>query len=281
VELLKNKKKVVAGADFNNFIFILRSFNFCADLAAGAVYLYFVLVLNAQNVKLSIIVPVYNEKNTILEILKRLADLDLGIIEKEIIIVDDCSKDGTKDIVKSLGDNYKIIFHELNQGKGAAIRTGLKEATGDYVVIQDADLEYNPNDLKTMVDKMAAENLDVLYGSRRLNKENIQHSGFQYYLGGLVLTVLTNFLYGQKLTDEPTCYKMFKTELIKAMPLVCRRFEFCPEVTALISLSGYKIKEIPISYFPRHKKEGKKIGWHDAFVAILVLLKYKINSFLS
>ena len=231
--------------------------------------------------KLSIIIPVYNEKNTILEILKRIDDLSLEEIEKEIIIVDDCSKDGTKDIIKSLSGNYKTIFHELNQGKGAAIRTGLREATGDYVVIQDADLEYDPNDLKTMVDKMVAENSAVLYGSRRLNKKNTQHSGFQYYIGGWFLTVLTNFLYGQRLTDEPTCYKMFKTELIKAMPLVCRRFEFCPEVTALVSLNGYKIKEIPISYFPRHKKEGKKICWHDAFVAVWVLLKYKINSFLS
>lgn len=231
--------------------------------------------------KLSIIIPVYNEKNTILEILKRLADLDLGNIAKEIIIVDDFSTDGTREIINSLAGNYKIIFHNQNQGKGMAIRSGLKEASGDYVVIQDADLEYDPNDLRVMINKMVAENMDVLYGSRRLNKKNIQHSGIQYYFGGWVLTVLTNALYGLKLTDEPTCYKMFKTELIKSMPLACKRFEFCPEVTALAALGGYDIKEIPISYFPRHKKQGKKISWRDAIVAIKILFKYRFLDFVS
>lgn len=231
--------------------------------------------------KLSIIIPVYNERKTILEILRKVDGVDFGNIQKEIIIVDDCSTDGTRKIIEDLLGFYKIIFHNVNQGKGLAIRTGLKVATGDYVVIQDADLEYDPNDLRVMVNKMAAENMDVLYGSRRLNKKNIQHSGFQYYFGGWVLTVLTNLLYGQKLTDEPTCYKMFKAGLIKSMPLACRRFEFCPEVTALAALSGHVINEIPISYYPRHKNEGKKISWQDAIIAVKILFQYRFLNFVE
>ena len=227
--------------------------------------------------KLSIIVPVYNEKDTILEILKKLTDLNLNNIEKEIIIVDDCSTDGTREIIKSLTGIYKIIFHDRNQGKGAAIRSGLKETTGNYVIIQDADMEYDPGDFQVMIDKMIAENLTVLYGSRRLKKDNTQYSGLLFYCGGWLLTVMTNFLYGQKLTDEPTCYKMFQTDFIKNLPLRCRRFEFCPEVTALSALRGIKILEVPISYHPRHKKEGKKIRWHDELTAVWVLLKYRIN----
>ncbi len=249
--------------------------------------------------KLSIIIPVYNEKNNILEILRKVDEVDFGNIQKEVVIIDDFSTDGTREIINNLAGNYKIIFgqnersenefslpsvprkylsifHNENQGKGSAIRTGLKVATGDYVVIQDADLEYDPSDLKIMASKMVAENLMVLYGSRRLKKDNIQYSGLLYYFGGCVLTVVANILYGQKLTDEPTCYKMFQTGFIKSLPLQCRRFEFCPEVTALTALRGLKITEIPISYYPRNKKEGKKIRWHDALVAIWVLLKYRL-----
>lgn len=227
--------------------------------------------------KLSIIVPVYNEKNTILEILKRVTNLDLGNIEKEIIITDDCSSDGTREMVRGLAGEYNVILHDNNQGKGAAIRTGLKQVTGDYVVIQDADMEYDPNDFKLMVNKMIAEDLRVLYGSRRLKKENMQYSGLMYYFGGWVLTVIANMLYAQKLTDEPTCYKMFKTSFIKNLPLQSHGFEFCPEVTALSALQGVKITEVPISYYPRNKKEGKKIRWHDVFVSVWVLLKYRIH----
>jgi len=228
--------------------------------------------------KLSILIPVYNEKSTISVILDKIASLDLGFAEKEIIIIDDGSTDGTREFLRSLNSEYKILYHDKNQGKGAAIRTGLKEATGAYVVVQDADLEYDPQDLRTMVQKMIADNLRVLYGSRRLNKENKQHSGFQYYVGGWFLTLVTNMLYAQRLTDEPTCYKMFKTDFLRSMPLACLRFEFCPEVTALSALAGEKIKEIPISYFPRHRNEGKKIKWQDAITAIRVLVFYKIKS---
>ncbi|MEK7165595.1 MAG: glycosyltransferase family 2 protein [Patescibacteria group bacterium] len=223
--------------------------------------------------KLSIIIPVYNEENTIAEILNKVRVVDLGDVEKEVIVVDDCSTDGTRKILSENAAGIKLLFHDRNFGKGRAIRTGLAEATGDYFIVQDADLEYDPQDFKPMLQRMRQENLEVLYGSRRLKKENVQHSGVIYYFGGWVLTVLANILYGQHLTDEPTCYKMFKMEFIKKLPLKSERFEFCPEVTALIALRGIKIKEIPISYFPRHKKEGKKIGWRDELQAIWVLLK--------
>ncbi|KKR34531.1 MAG: Glycosyl transferase family 2 [Candidatus Magasanikbacteria bacterium GW2011_GWA2_40_10] len=227
--------------------------------------------------KLSIIIPVYNEKNSILEILRKVDEVDFGNIQKEVVIIDDFSIDGTRQIIEGLTGDYKIIFHNQNQGKGSAIRTGLKVATGDYAVIQDADLEYDPRDLRVMVEKMLAERLTVLYGSRRLKKDNVQYSGLLFYFGGWLLTILTNILYGQRLTDEPTCYKMFKTDFIKSLPLQCHHFEFCPEVTALTALKGIKIPEVPISYYPRHKKEGKKIRWYDELVAIWVLLKYRIR----
>ena len=198
-------------------------------------------------------------------------------VEKEIIIVDDCSVDGTREFLKSSNGWGRVLFHDQNQGKGAAIRSGLKEATGDYVVIQDADLEYDPSDFKPMMEKMISEGLLVLYGSRRLKEENTQYSGLLYYFGGWLLTILANLLYGQKLTDEPTCYKMFKTDFLKNLDLHCRRFEFCPEVTALTALRGIKISEVPISYRPRHKAEGKKICWRDELVAIWTLLKYRIK----
>ncbi len=227
--------------------------------------------------KLSIVIPVFNEKSTIAEILKRIEAVDLEM-EKEIIIVDDFSTDGTRDILKKLdAGRYKIIFQEKNQGKGMALRTGFKEATGDFTVVQDADLEYDPNDFKILLNKILKENLQVVYGSRRLNRSYFheRHSGHLFALGGIFLTWLTNFLYGTKITDEPTCYKMFRTDLLKSIDLDCVRFEFCPEITAKIAKRGIEIKEVPISYFPRHKNEGKKINWKDGLEAVITLLKYR------
>ncbi len=224
--------------------------------------------------KLSIIIPVYNEKDTILNILEKVNNLS---IEKEIIVVDDCSNDGTREILKLKGGDSKILYQDKNQGKGSAVRAGLKVAKGDYVVVQDADLEYDPRDLETMFLYMQKKGLRVLYGSRRLNKNNVQYSGLSYYLGGYLLTWVANILYGQNLTDEPTCYKMFKIDFIKNLPLKCKGFEFCPEVTALSALQDEKIEEIAISYYPRTKKQGKKISWQDALVAIWVLFKYRFK----
>jgi len=229
--------------------------------------------------KLSIIVPVYNEHETILKTVFILDNLTLiNDFSKEIIIVDDGSTDGTRDLLEEIKKtNHSVLFHDKNYGKGTAIRTGLKEASGDYVVVQDADLEYDSHDFNIMLDKMLKENLSVVYGSRELKKQKNRYSSLTFYWGGIFLTKVTNLLFNQNLTDEATCYKMFKTNLIKNLPLQCKKFEFCPEVTALVALSGLKIVEVGISYHPRSKAEGKKIQWRDGWQALLVLLKYRFT----
>jgi len=228
--------------------------------------------------KLSIIVPVFNEKNTIIPILEKLEKLELGA-DKEIIVVDDCSADGTREILRSRPGGHRVLFHDKNYGKGRAIRTGLAEATGDYVVIQDADLEYDPNDFKNMLNIITAAGGQVVYGSRRLQHSYLRsrHSGHIFAFGGIFLTWLTNLLYQTEITDEPTCYKMFKTDLLKGLNLECRGFEFCPEATAKIAKRNIKIYEVPINYFPRHKSDGKKINWKDAVVAVWTLIKYRFK----
>lgn len=228
--------------------------------------------------KLSIIVPVFNEKNTIIQILEKLEKLELGA-EKEIIVVDDFSIDGTREILRSRPGGYRVFFHDKNYGKGWAIRTGLAEATGDYVVIQDADLEYEPNDFKKMLNLITAAGGQVVYGSRRLQHSYLRsrHSGHIFAFGGIFLTWLTNLLYQTEITDEPTCYKMFKTDLLKGLGLECQGFEFCPEATAKIAKRKIKIYEVPINYYPRHKNDGKKINWRDAVIAVWTLLKYKFK----
>lgn len=224
--------------------------------------------------KLSIIVPVYNEKNSIMKILAALDALVLPA-EKEIIIVDDGSSDGTREILKSLEGKYKILYHKRNFGKSQALRMGLAQASGDIIVVQDADLEYDPNDLKIMLAKISEPGISVVYGSRRLNTSYFKrrHSGHLFALGGILLTWLTNFLYDTRISDEPTCYKMFKADLLKSIKLESERFGFCPEITAKVARRGIKIVEVPIHYYPRHKNEGKKINWRDWFEAVWILLK--------
>ena len=229
--------------------------------------------------KLSIVIPVFNEKETILKLLEKLDDLVLPESEKEIIVVDDFSADGTRELLKSLEEKYNILFHDKNRGKGRALRTGFAAATGDIIVVQDADLEYDPNDFKTMLEKIKEPGAEVVYGSR-VGHENyfkIRKSGHIFAIGGFLLTWLANFLYGIKITDEPTGYKMFKRDLLAKLDLKCERFEFCPEFTAKVAKEGIKIREVPISYQPRHKNEGKKINWRDGIVAIWILLKYRFK----
>ena len=229
---------------------------------------------------LSIIIPAYNEEKTIAELLQRVLDADLGEgIDRELIVVNDCSTDSTGRIVQSFIAAHPqapitYLVHDRNQGKGMAVRTGIQAVTGDYVVMQDADLELDPNDFARMLPHLLSGQYRVVYGSRFLAEEN-SHTYFSYQLGGKFLSVMTNLLYDQHITDEPTCYKMFDAGLLKSIPLDCKGFEFCPEVTAKVSRLGYKIKEVPIRYYPRSIEEGKKLRLRDGLKAIGTLLKYR------
>lgn len=227
---------------------------------------------------LSILIPAYNEEDTIVGSVDGVLNADIGNYDKEIIIIDDGSKDETlkKSTEKFAKNNkVKIISHKRNMGKGFAIRTGLSHAKGNFVVIHDADLEYDPNDFNAMLNLISKNENGVVYGSRRLKKTNTQYSGLSFFMGGVTLTFITNLLFGSKITDEPTCYKMFSSDVIKNVNLKCKKFEFCPEVTAKVLKSGHAIFEVPISYHPRDVKQGKKIKLKDFFEAVWVLVKYR------
>lgn len=221
--------------------------------------------------KLSVIMPVYNEASTIGEIIRRVREVNL---DKEIIVVDDFSTDGTRDLLREIsGNDIRLFLHERNKGKGSGIRTALQHVRGEIVLIQDADLEYDPQDYYALVEPIEGRKADVVYGSRILGSH--KRSSWLYWLGGRFLSWLTNLLYGTNITDEPTCYKVFKTDVLKSLGVEAKRFEFCPEVTAKLAKRGYRIYEIPISYEPRGVKEGKKIRWRDGLQAIWVLIKYR------
>lgn len=237
-------------------------------------------MVNTKSKILSIIIPVYNEEKTIRDLLGKVIQVQLPAgVDKEIIIVNDCSRDNSdifiQDYIKAHPDILiKYVLHAVNQGKGMAIRTGIKEVTGDFVIIQDADLEYEPEDYLVLLPYLLSGEFEVIYGSRFLNKQNT-HSYQSFYWGGRLVSLVTNILYAQHLTDEPTCYKMFDTKLLKSINLECTGFEFCPEITAKVAKLGYKIKEVPIHYYPRSVEEGKKIKWYDGVEAIWTLLKYR------
>ncbi|MBS3079628.1 glycosyltransferase family 2 protein [Candidatus Pacearchaeota archaeon] len=227
--------------------------------------------------KLSIIIPVYNEQKTIKEIINRIKNVNLKNIEKEIIVVNDGSTDYTLSILKNI-QGIKLISHNKNMGKGMAIRTGIKNSTGEVILIQDADLEYNPEEYPNLLAPIISNKSKVVYGSRRLNPNN-NYSHLHFYLGGIILTWFTNILYpSTHLTDESTCYKVFTKDILKDIELKCKRFEFCPEITSKLLKKGIKIHEVPISYNPRTIKEGKKINWKDGIYAFWILLKYRINN---
>lgn len=232
--------------------------------------------------KISIIIPSYNEGSGIESILGKLATVDMPYnYEKEIVVVDDGSTDDTAEYAKNYisrnpDQNIRFVRHKVNCGKGMAIRTALKHLTGDVVVIQDSDDELDPNDLAVMLKKMIDEDLQVVYGSRFLKKDHVKSYYRSFYYGARLLSWLTNVLYAQHITDEPTCYKMFRSSLLCSLRLECRGFEFCPEVTAKVArMKGVKILEVPISYFPRTIDQGKKIRAKDGFKAIWYLLKYR------
>lgn len=220
--------------------------------------------------KISVIVPVFNEEKTILRILERVRNIPL---EKEIVVVNDGSTDGTSDKISELRtkkpDGLKFIFHPKNSGKGMAIRTGIKEAKGDYFIIQDADLEYNPEEIPKLVKAIKGENIAV-YGSRFFKGKG--DDTFIHWFGNFLLTWLTNILYGVKLTDMETCYKLVPLKIAKSFDLVSRRFEFEPEITAKLLKKGIKIIEVPIGYHARSYNEGKKINFKDGFEAVWTIL---------
>lgn len=229
--------------------------------------------------KLSVVVPVYNEKNTIKEIINRVNNVN---IEKEIIIVDDGSSDGTREVLKEIEntqDNIIIIFHDNNKGKGAALRTGFKATTGDVVVVQDADLEYNPQEYHKLLKPILDGRADVVFGSRFLGSEEHRVLLFWHYVGNKFLTLLSNMFTNLNLTDMETCYKMFKREIIERIEIEEDRFGFEPEITTKVAKMGCRIYEVSISYSGRDYSEGKKIGWKDGLHALWCIFKYGIKSY--
>lgn len=228
--------------------------------------------------KLSILIPVYNEEKTLVQVLEMVSQADSAGLEKELIVVDDGSTDRTREILASLdASKYsaKIYYHEKNQGKGAALRTGQGYATGDIIMIQDADLEYSPNEYPELLRPILEGRADVVYGSRLSGGKITRAFRFTHYLGNKFLSFLTNVLYDCTLTDMETCYKVFKAEIFKKVLIKSNRFEFEPEITAKVLKQGVRIYELPISYFGRDYSEGKKITWKDGFGAIWALLKYR------
>ena len=225
--------------------------------------------------KISIIVPIYNEKETLRDIVSKVECANFCGLEKELIFVNDCSIDGSDKILKEYENKYKVFHHEMNLGKGAAIRTALAHVSGDIVVIQDADLEYEPKDYQNLLPLILNNEADVVYGSRFLKKQKNGSFILSHFLGNKILTLITNILFNVTLTDMETCYKAFKAEFIKDIKITSNRFDFEPEITAKIIKKGGRIKEVPISYNGRFHSDGKKITWKDGFHAIKALIKFK------
>jgi glycosyltransferase involved in cell wall biosynthesis len=224
--------------------------------------------------KLSIVIPCYNEAATIEQLVESV--LNINYMEKEIIIVDDCSTDGTRDVLKN-GIEKKVscvLLHEVNQGKGAALRTGFQAATGDIIAIQDADLEYDPNEILKLIAPILDEKADVVYGSRFVGGECHRVLYYWHSVGNKFLTHLSNMFTNINLTDMETCYKVFRKEIIQSITIEENRFGFEPEITAKVAKTGCRIYEVGISYYGRTYEEGKKIGWKDGIHTIYCIIKY-------
>ena len=236
--------------------------------------------MKASPMTLSVIIPAYNELETLQDILDRVNNA--APMDKEIILVDDFSTDGTRELLSRIENesrfDVKVLYHEKNHGKGAALRTGIAAATGDFVIIQDADLEYDPSEYASLLKPLTSDLADVVYGSRFTDKARGRFTSLQNHWGNKILTKLSNLFTHLGLTDMETCYKVFRREIIKPISIEENRFGFEPEVTAKIAATGCRVLELPISYNPRSYAEGKKIGWRDAARAVWCILKYRIKA---
>jgi glycosyltransferase involved in cell wall biosynthesis len=235
--------------------------------------------------KLSVVIPVYNERDGWRELLRRVEAVSVPGVRRQYILVDDGSGDGTREQLRSFADEapsegadeYRVLFHERNQGKGAALRTGFEAADGDWVIIQDADLEYDPQDYPRLLQPLVDGEADVVYGSRFLDKAG-RKGYLKNYLANRFLTGLSNLTTGLGLTDMETCYKVFSIGVLRGVRVEQDRFGFEPEITAKIAKLGVRIREIPIHYDPRGHDEGKKIGWRDGLKAIWCIFRYGLTA---
>lgn len=228
--------------------------------------------------KLSIVVPIYNERELLPIVLRRLREVNYPL-RTEFILVDDCSNDGTREWLKeneSDRPDTKILFHKRNIGKGAALRTGFKYATGDIIIVQDADLEYDPKEIPDVIAPIIERRCRVSYGSRFLGRVPTGMR-IQNYVANRILALLVIVMFGQVITDEATAYKAFEASVLRGIKLKCRRFEFCPEVTAKVLMKGERIHEVPVTFFARTVEEGKKIGLKDFFEAVWTLARCRLR----
>jgi glycosyltransferase involved in cell wall biosynthesis len=232
---------------------------------------------------LSIIIPVYNEASNIKTLLSRVDAVNLGKVEKEIILVDDYSTDGSRDVLKNLKGDYVKIFQERNMGKGAALKAGINVCKGEIIIFQDADLEYDPNDYVNLLKPIVDGKTNITFGTRFVNQKFVLFGKNKtihttHWIGNKLLTLAFNILYGTHLTDVEPCYKMFKSDVLKSIDVKTDRFEYDIELMCKLAKKGHKIIQLPIKYFPRTFDEGKKISWKDGIVAFLTMLKYRISN---
>jgi glycosyltransferase involved in cell wall biosynthesis len=224
---------------------------------------------------LSVIVPVYNERTTVAEIVRRVRAVDVPVVV-DVVVVDDGSSDGTDKVLAAIEDStVRVLTHEANQGKGAAIRTGLDHARGDLVLVQDADLEYDPDDWPRLLDPVLKHKASVVYGSRFTGERKNMLP--LHWIGNRFLSLVTNLLYSSTLSDMETCYKLFDRRVLEGITVVSNRFDFEPEITAKVLRRGYRIYEVPISYAGREPDEGKKITWRDGFGALKALVRFRFT----